>query len=241
MIDGLAGLDIRWFANVRADYFNERHVSDELLKKARDAGAAYLGVGAESGSERILDLICKDITVEQILFTAKQMNKHNIVASYSFIIGIPSETKEEMLQTVGLMRKIKEVCPHSIFSGPQVLRPYPGGSLYDLCVTSGYHSPDSLEGWALQEWGKFGEIPLKNYPWIKDRALVIALSTYVPAALNYDFMKNLDFRRKAYSFIARIRLAFKFWFFPYEYKITMRLIKYCSIFRNRIKKISFFK
>lgn len=236
VIDGIRNSGIRWFANIRADYFNEKHVSSALLKDSADAGAAYLGVGAESGSERILKLICKDITVDQIVFTAEQMNRFNIVASYSFVIGMPGETKEEMLMTIELMKKLKKIAPRSMFSGPQILRPYPGGSLYDLCVESGYNSPVTLEGWAAQETGKFGELTLEKYPWIKEPTIVTALSTYVPAALNYDFMKNLDLKRKVYAWIARLRLACGFWLFPYEYQITMKIIKMINVFKRAILK-----
>jgi radical SAM superfamily enzyme YgiQ (UPF0313 family) len=239
VIDGMRGMDIRWFANIRADYFHEKHVSSNLLKDSADAGAAYLGVGAESGSERMLKLICKDITVDQIIKTAEEMNMFNIVASYSFVIGIPGETKEEMMMTIKLMKKLKKICPRSMFSGPQVLRPYPGGSLYDLCVENGYKSPSTLEGWANQETGKFGQLSMKSYPWVKDPDLVTALSTYVPAALNYDFMKNMDLKRKIYAFMARARLALNFWLFPYEWQLAMKGIKYLNIIKRGFSKLLF--
>ncbi len=237
IIDGLDELDIRWFANVRADYFNEKHVSDDLLKKARKAGAGYFGLGAESGVNRILKILCKDITVDQTIFTAKQMNKNDIAISYSFIIGIPGETKQDMMETVKLMKKLKSICRHSIFSGPQILRPYPGGALYDLCINNGYKQPVSLEEWALQERGKFGELSLNNYPWISNPSLVSALSTYVPVALNYDFMKNLDLKRKIYTFISSIRLKLNFWLFPYEYLLAMKTTKYIYILKMAMLKI----
>ncbi len=233
IINGLLdNFDIRWFASVRADYFNERHLSGDLLKKVHDAGVAYLGLGAESGSDRILKLISKDITVDQVIFAAQEMNRYDITASYSFLTGIPGETEEEMMKTIQLMKRIKSIHHHSIFSGPQILRPYPGGDLYELCIKNGYSAPTSLEEWASSETGKFGELAMVNYPWIKNPSLSIALSTYVPAALNYDFMKNLDVKRKIYAFMASIRLRLNFWKFPYEYQLTIRLLKYLGLFNR---------
>lgn len=237
VIDGIRGMGIRWFANVRADYFNERHLSGGLLKDSADAGAAYLGVGAESGSQRMLDIMCKDITIEQIVKTAEDMNKFNIVASYSFVIGVPGETRDEMMQTINLMKRLKKICPRSMFSGPQILRPYPGGSLYDLCVASGYKTPDTLEGWADQKTGKFGELSMDNYPWINNSEFVEALSIYVPAALNFDFMKNMDLKRKVYASLARFRLAVNFWFFPYEWQMAMKIIKFMNILKSEVIKV----
>lgn len=234
IIDGLDSLRINWFANARADYFNEINISEKLLKKTKDSGVGYLGIGAESGSQRILNLMCKDITINNILFSAEQLNKYNITGSFSFIIGIPSETKTEMKYTVDLMKKIKKICPHSIFSGPQILRPYPGGSLYNLCIENGYRSPQSLEEWAQEELRKFGELSTRNYPWFKYPSFIMALSTYVSAALNYNYMKNLDFKRKIYSSIAYLRLKFNFWFFPYEYFLAIRVAKYFYIFKKRL-------
>lgn len=226
LIAGLRGLGVRWFANVRADYFNERHVSEALLARARNAGAAYLGIGAESGSNRVLGLISKDITTEQILFSAEMMRKSGIAASYSFLTGLPGETREETLQTVSLMKDIKNLHPKVVFAGPQILRPYPGGNLYELCVKSGYRSPSSLEEWSEQDTGKFGELSLRHYPWIKNQSFVLAVSTYAPAALNYQFTKDLGFARRIYACIGKIRLKFNFWFLPYEYKLGMWLLRW---------------
>lgn len=233
IIRGIKELGINWFANARANYFRENLISEKMVKEMKDSGLLMLGVGAESGSERMLEYITKDITIDNVYNFARLMAKYDIIASFSFIIGIPGETEKEMFLTVEMMKRLKKICPKSAFSGPQVLRPYPGGKLYDVCIENGFRAPTALEDWARVDFGKFGEISLENYSWIKNKELIQALSTYVPAALNYDFMKNLDLKRKIYAFISKLRLKFNFWRFPYEYKWTFRWLS----FLNKIKKL----
>mgnify|MGYP001607504722 CR=1 FL=1 len=48
-----------WFGNTRADYFNERYISVELLSELNRNGLTRVSIGAESGSQRMLDYMQK--------------------------------------------------------------------------------------------------------------------------------------------------------------------------------------
>ncbi|MBU0672102.1 MAG: B12-binding domain-containing radical SAM protein, partial [Candidatus Margulisbacteria bacterium] len=67
IIDGLikAKMGFKWHASCRAQYFKKTDA--EFWKKAKSSGLSEVYVGVESGSQKILDYIKKDCTVEDIL------------------------------------------------------------------------------------------------------------------------------------------------------------------------------
>src|SRR5690606_23324258 len=88
---------VKWSASCRIDYL-DRH-SPEFLRRIKESGCAHLTLGVESGNSRGLRLAEKNITVDQILRVAEKVNKYDMVGSYHFMGGFPSETEEEFLDT----------------------------------------------------------------------------------------------------------------------------------------------
>ena len=88
-------IHIPWTANARADT-----VDSDLLKAMRKAGCWRVHVGGESGVQKNLDVLKKGITLDQIRNSVKLIRDSGMEAYASFIIGIPTETYEEALQTI---------------------------------------------------------------------------------------------------------------------------------------------
>lgn len=105
------------------------NVNEELLQEMKDAGCEKISFGVESGSQRILNLIKKGITLEQICNAFKWTHKVGIrYVEGSFMIGChPQETKEEIKQT---LRLIKEIKPDILMLAITI--PYPGTELYQI-------------------------------------------------------------------------------------------------------------
>ncbi|MFC2067151.1 B12-binding domain-containing radical SAM protein [Chloroflexota bacterium] len=168
------GLKFKWFGDIRADYLNLRHINDEFLLRVKQSGCEIVGIGAESGSPRILKMLTKDITVEDTLNAARALNKAGIKANFSFMTGLPGEEEGDILQTLQLIEGITEIDTSLSFRilGPQVYRPYPGSELYSECLKQGMKEPATLEEWASSPYIK-GETLGKAitnpdaYPWIK--------------------------------------------------------------------------
>lgn len=117
-----AGLNIKWDCNARANLLDET-----LLKEMKSAGCNGIKMGIESGSERIRqDIMNKGVTTEQIKNAARLIRKAGIHWTGYFMMGLPTETKEEMHQTLSLMRDIKPD-----FASLSVYEPFPGTALYD--------------------------------------------------------------------------------------------------------------
>jgi radical SAM superfamily enzyme YgiQ (UPF0313 family) len=88
-------LDIGWVCSGRAD-----NVDDEMLRLMKTAGCETIYVGIESGSPRILRLLNKNISKNKINEGIRKIKENGIKVLGSFILGVPSETKEEMVQTL---------------------------------------------------------------------------------------------------------------------------------------------
>ncbi len=122
-----ADIKINWDCNTRVDL-----VDRELLRVMKKAGCNSIKVGIESGSERILMLMDKGITLERIQASAKLFRNVGIHWTAYFMMGIPTETKEDMKKTLNLLYTIKPS-----FASIGVYEPFPGTKLFDIGVEHG--------------------------------------------------------------------------------------------------------
>jgi len=112
-------------ANSRADSICHNEKAIERLSKI---GLKMLHIGYESGSQRILDFIRKGITVEQSIKATEICKKYHILVRGLFMLGLPTETKEDAQKTLNLIKKIKpNIYSFSYFT------PVPGSYLWDYC------------------------------------------------------------------------------------------------------------
>jgi radical SAM superfamily enzyme YgiQ (UPF0313 family) len=158
-------LIFNWFANIRADYFRENYITRDLLERMKKSGCEVLGIGAESGSEKILNKLKKDITVDDTLNAAKRLNEIGINGTFSFMVGLLGEEKEDMEKTWELIKKIRKINNFFLIIGPQIYRPYPGSLLFLECLKSGMKEPNTLAEWASSSYieGREDKIPREDY------------------------------------------------------------------------------
>ncbi|GAH67713.1 unnamed protein product [marine sediment metagenome] len=105
-------------------------------------------IGVESGSDRILKLIKKGITVEQILRVNKKLRHAKITPMYSFLIGTPYEHREETIKTMDLVFKLLKDNPDAVTTNLQTYKPFPGTELFDVAVEEfGYMKPCNITDW----------------------------------------------------------------------------------------------
>jgi anaerobic magnesium-protoporphyrin IX monomethyl ester cyclase len=129
--------------------------SEEFLARLRKAGFTELLIGVESGSDRILRLIQKSFTRQQIIEANRKLAKAEIGSKLSWMAGFPSETKEEFYETVDLMLQLTRENPFCSLTPLGIYTPYPGTALYENCKKSfGAIFPETLDGWADYQWQK---------------------------------------------------------------------------------------
>jgi anaerobic magnesium-protoporphyrin IX monomethyl ester cyclase len=113
-------LDLTFVASSRVD-----RVDKNLLKNLRSSGLKTIYYGVESGSQRILDLMKKGITLKNVEDAVKMAKDVNLDVLTSFILGYPGETEEDMNTTIDFSTKLdSDYCQYSI------LTPFPGTPIY---------------------------------------------------------------------------------------------------------------
>lgn len=143
------GLNIK--LGFRGARINEiKRMSDAFLDKLAAAGTNIMHIGAESGSDRILKLLNKDSSREDIIACNRKLARHpSITAGYNIMMGIPTETCEDLAHTRDLMMQLVEEHPNCVIFPPNKFRPLPGTALYRLAETEwNYTMPDTLQAWA---------------------------------------------------------------------------------------------
>ncbi|MDO8623507.1 MAG: radical SAM protein [archaeon] len=120
-------INIEWSCYTRVNL-----VDGELLRKMKQAGCYLIFYGVESGVQRLLNLIQKDITLEQAENAIKMTHEEGIETWASLILGLPSETKEESIQTIKFAIKLNPT-----FVQFPIATPFPGTKLYNLALENG--------------------------------------------------------------------------------------------------------
>ncbi len=136
----LKNYKVHFFCFGRADYIN-----DEILIALKKAGCHTIQVGIESGNQRVLDFLNKKVTVQQNIDSIKFCKKHKLKIDASFMIGITTETPEELKDTVELIKIYK---PDDV--DVKIFSPMPGTTIFDYCIKNDFFKkPKTLEEWAL--------------------------------------------------------------------------------------------
>lgn len=115
-------LQFKYKIQSRADLL----VQENYIKSLADSGCDDVWMGAESGSQRILDAMEKGTTIEQIKTARKLLREHGIKASYFLQYGYLGESMEDIQKTISL---VEETMPDDI--GISVSYPLPGTSFYE--------------------------------------------------------------------------------------------------------------
>lgn len=137
----LEKIDIPAHTEIRIDM-----ITDDLARRLKELKVSELLIGIESGSNRMLQLINKGYTVDKIKEGVKILAKHDLCATYSTIVGLPTETEEEFNKTLDLMSWVHSVHPRAGFTLGAYL-PYPGSLMYKFAIEKGFKPPQKTEDW----------------------------------------------------------------------------------------------
>jgi radical SAM superfamily enzyme YgiQ (UPF0313 family) len=120
-ICGLLGkLDIIYRCFIRSDT-----VDRPLLERMKSSGCVEVGIGLESGSQRILDIVRKGETVEDNIKAIHMCHDLGIRVKGFFIIGLPGENEESIKETISFLEKADlDDLDVTLYT------PYPGSIIY---------------------------------------------------------------------------------------------------------------
>ena len=229
-------LKFTWTANIRADYFTRTYVDRKVLQRIKDAGCVFLTMGVESGSQRMLDFMKKDLKIESTIAAAESLAEIGVTGGFSFMYALPGETNEDIKETFRLIQKLYDIHPDTYIFGPAIFRPYPGNSLHDMCVEKGFPEKKHLDDWDLtgkidREWG-FAEA--EDYKWVDKPEELIYLGFYGKLA-HIGVQKGTGFLmghiQNFLSIIAKYRFENDFYAFPVEYFLFKKVMPYLQMLR----------
>jgi anaerobic magnesium-protoporphyrin IX monomethyl ester cyclase len=101
-------------------------LKDESIKDLAQSGADEIWIGAESGSQKILDAMDKGIMVKQIYEATLLMKKHRLKPCFFLQFGYLDEQKEDIDAT---LKMVFDLMPYDI--GVSVSYPLPGTKFYE--------------------------------------------------------------------------------------------------------------
>ncbi len=123
------GLKFPWYprGGIRVDRINL-----ELLKMMKRAGCYRIPFGIESGSQRIIDSIHKNISLEQAESAVKSAREAGLEIECYFMLGLPSETEEDLKKTIDFAIKLD---PDYVKFAITI--PLPGTEMFDSMLKKG--------------------------------------------------------------------------------------------------------
>lgn len=230
------GLSIR-LGNIDGRTKQLAEADDEIWELMRATRCYSILTGAESGNQEALDIINKDISVEDNIRFARKCHKYGIKVVFSTLVGLPipnlrfeeiqRKTDDQIKSTIEMFNKLL-----SYDSRHRALMfifcPYPGTPMYQNALKLGFEEPKSLE-----EWSRF-TLYDKQTPWVTERQefLVTMVSSYIFMFLDSDTIKWIKeriknrFKRavfisafKTFTVIARTRWKYKYFGMPLDYRL----------------------
>jgi radical SAM superfamily enzyme YgiQ (UPF0313 family) len=205
-------------------------MDDEYLACLRDSGLRELFIGVESGSQKILDIIHKKLTLDNLFINNTRLADFGMRPTYSFLSAIPGEEEEDIQKTIEVMFRLKRENPGIVLGNLKPFICFPGTPLFDKAVELGFKPPEKLEEWAKFEWWNYFK---RDLPWLSDKRKKLLLQLYY-----YTVLMNPEYyliNSKFFTFvvsllrpIAEMRVK-NFWFhFPLEARLmhlTRRMIE----------------
>lgn len=137
-------LKIGWDARARVNT-----VDRDLLKKMKKAGCERIYYGVESGDQNILNIIKKNITLDQVRTAFKLTKEQGIQTLAYFMIGLPTETKEQILKSIKFAKELGT--DYAIFS---IFTPMPSTEAYYIYLKKGIFN---------DYWREFAKNPAKSF------------------------------------------------------------------------------
>lgn len=147
------GLKFGWDIRARVDTVDENLVN--LLKKA---GCRRIHYGVEAGTEKILKVLNKNITLDKVTNAFKITRKAGIETLAYFMIGSPTETREDILATIKFAKKL-----NPDFTQITLLTPFPATKIYQQALVEKVFENDY---W--REFAKNPQLGFKTRYWTKE-------------------------------------------------------------------------
>jgi radical SAM superfamily enzyme YgiQ (UPF0313 family) len=223
-----------WWGEGRIDTINK--YSDDTLALMRESGCKMIFFGAETGNDEVLKKMDKGGTqsAEQIRSFAARMAKFDIIPEYSFVLGTPADSSEQVMkqidQDIAFIKEIKSINPKTEII-IYVYSPVPteGSEMYNKVLESGFRFPERLEDWISPQWESFDLRKNPLTPWLtpemidKIKDFETVLNGYYPTVSD---VRLTSLKKKFLRSVSYLRYKTGIYYKPYELKALQILWKY---------------
>ena len=220
-------------SNINIDFLTMLKMRQEDFDLLKRVHCKRIPIAVESGSERIQNLLKKPVDAEQLLKINTYLKESGIAIHYAFMMGFPTETKEDLAQSISLAFRLLEENPNADTSF-NIFTPFPGTELFDIALSYGLKFPQRLE-----DWNSFNYRTLtQGAPWLSEEMqhLVQVMDFCAFFMGSRPFLKPYEktsaltlLLSRMYAPLARKRLKYFYDKFPVE----MKLAKYLGIYARQ--------
>lgn len=135
-----------------------RRLPRETLRTLGAMKGALLRFGVESGSDAVLEAINKGIKAEDVYAVNRECRDLGLACSYNFMIGFAGEQPEDVLQTVGTMKRLRRENPDAQLNAVNLFTPYPGTALFERFQAE---HPEAVPR-RIEDWTTFHHLNVKK-------------------------------------------------------------------------------
>jgi len=166
LVDRIAPLNMHWWCEARTDIM--MGYSDATFDAIRRAGCQMIFFGAESGSNKVLKEMNKDLRAEDTLGLAARIRRFGIIPEFSIIFGNPQDPEGDTRECIQFIRQLKQLNPDSEIvvehytPVPQRAHMYGG-------VENQFKFPETPDEWATEPWQRFATQKDPGTPWLRPR------------------------------------------------------------------------
>ena len=132
-------VSIEYLIGMRFDVL--ARLDDEILIGLKKSGCRSMGMGVESGSDRILNIIGKNISAKEMLTELKRLRKFEIIPTLSMMVGQFTETEEDVQASIDFVKEATTLNPLTNFAFT-ITTPFPGTELYKYILKNGLIKDD---------------------------------------------------------------------------------------------------
>ena len=138
-------LPFSWSCCARADFLHP-----DMMALMKQAGCWMVEIGIESGCQRIMDSMRKNVTKERVRECVNSVAEAGMVSKGNFIFGSPGETHDSIMETINFACSLKLTLAQHTF-----MQPLPGSELYETAGKYGSFDPS---------WDRFNTFSINFIP-----------------------------------------------------------------------------
>ena len=211
---------------------NLLNYTDEDFETIYKAGCRKVYIGAESGSQEVLNLINKKETIEDNFAVVQRLKKNHITTVFSTMVCLPLHPESDLKLTLNMIKKAK-LSDDNLEILIFYYTPFPQTPLYNLALEKGFIPPSDLEAWS--DYSMFNPCIFWHKKCFK-RDLEFFYNYYFPfynksvIEITPPELKNIvRLFLKTFFILNRWRFRNNFFYFPFEAYLMLYFVKRYNI------------